>query len=219
MDGGLFTNNIYELSGLPASGKTLFCLTLAKNVTANLQQSLYYLDCKNNFFGFQFKQLLADLSADKIKDAMNRCFVEEITTNHELINSLYAIKSELETCTTSKTRIIIIDSLSCVFSQYSMDHSENNNLLTHLVNCMHYLMCEYHVVFLITNLVTQWNNFDLKSDSETVACGRFWSSIPNFKLRIEKNNDNSGTISLIKSPDNLSKRTVDIVIADNGLLC
>lgn len=218
LDGGLVTGNIYELSGLPASGKTLFCLTLIKNATVNLNQSIYYLDTKNNFVGMKLKQLLNGLSDEKCANAMKNCFIKRAHTKYSLISNMYAIKNELESYRSMKSRIIIVDSLSAVFLQHSMDHSENNNLLTHLVNCMHYLMCEYHVTFLITNLITHWHDLETKNDIETVACGRYWTNIPNYKLKIQMNDRNS-EISLLKGPGScpLNNKTV-INVAENGLL-
>ncbi|KAI4460766.1 dna repair protein rad51 4 [Holotrichia oblita] len=46
LNGGLSTGHIYELCGLPASGKTQFCLTVAMNIAQKLKQHVYYLDCK-----------------------------------------------------------------------------------------------------------------------------------------------------------------------------
>lgn len=55
---GFATGKIYEISGLPACGKTLLCKTLAKHVVTNLNQKVFYLDSKKNFSAKRFRHML-----------------------------------------------------------------------------------------------------------------------------------------------------------------
>lgn len=54
------SGKIYEICGLPATGKTQFCLTLAKNISKNLQQNVYYIDTKGDFNAKRIKTMLQD---------------------------------------------------------------------------------------------------------------------------------------------------------------
>lgn len=56
------TGKIYEICGPPASGKTQFCLTLARNVSKNLQQNVYYIDTKRDFSAKRVKSMLQDVN-------------------------------------------------------------------------------------------------------------------------------------------------------------
>lgn len=58
LEGGLMTGKIYEICGLPASGKTQFCLTLAKNVSHTSCQKVYYIDTKRDFSARRLKVML-----------------------------------------------------------------------------------------------------------------------------------------------------------------
>lgn len=107
-------------------------------------------------------------------------------TRDDLINSLFEIKDDLEK--NLKPRLIIIDSLPAIVFAYS-DPSKNNGFLTHLANIMRYIAVQHHVTFLITNLITRWNQGDFKDrlgEAEKISCGQFWSSVPNTRIKIEK---------------------------------
>ncbi|XP_018332413.1 DNA repair protein RAD51 homolog 4-like isoform X1 [Agrilus planipennis] len=57
LDGGFLTGQLYEICGLPASGKTQLCLTIAKH-TATSFKKVYYLDSKMDFTGRRLKEML-----------------------------------------------------------------------------------------------------------------------------------------------------------------
>lgn len=59
LNGGLMTEKVYELCGPPSSGKTQFCLTLCKNISSNLQQTVLYLDTKKDFSAKRLKKMLS----------------------------------------------------------------------------------------------------------------------------------------------------------------
>lgn len=62
LGGGLLTGNIYEVCGLPGSGKTYFCLTLLKNTISKLSDKIYYLDTKHDFSAITLKRMISYLN-------------------------------------------------------------------------------------------------------------------------------------------------------------
>lgn len=58
MTGGLTSACIYELCGLPNSGKTLMCLTITKNYVKQSSYKLIYIDTKRDFSSKKIIQLL-----------------------------------------------------------------------------------------------------------------------------------------------------------------
>lgn len=80
LNGGLFTGNIYELCGLPASGKTHFVLSLIRNVVLSTQQQVYVFDTKNDFSGTKMKRMLNDCNeVNTINIFHNKISVSEST--------------------------------------------------------------------------------------------------------------------------------------------
>ncbi|CAH1118891.1 unnamed protein product [Phaedon cochleariae] len=197
LEGGLFTGNIYEICGLPATGKTLFCLTLLKNVATSLE-SVYYLDTKYDFQALKLKQMYSHLSKVKLVESMNHIMVKRTNTKQDLLNSLLEIKKIISSGRNIK--LLIIDSLPALCFQ-SNDHNEQNSFLNEMVNNLHYLAVKCNIVIIVTNLITLWNEGDFTNKDvmkERVACGSYWYNIPNSRLKFHKEG-NKSTITLMKS--------------------
>ncbi|XP_068897884.1 DNA repair protein RAD51 homolog 4-like isoform X2 [Tenebrio molitor] len=109
LNGGLFTGNVYEICGLPNSGKTQFSLSLMKNVVQNMQQQVYFFDTKSDFSAIKAKKLFSGHNQEHLQDYLSKVTVFRTYTRHELINGLYEVKNNLEN--DLKLRLIIIDSL------------------------------------------------------------------------------------------------------------
>lgn len=124
--------------------------------------------------------------------------MKQISTKHELINSLHSIKNELKNGL--KLRVIIIDSIPCLFTNSGEYNVENNMYLNHLASIMRFLVTECHVVIIVVNLITVWSVGDFQESNvqENVSCGKYWLNIPHVRLRINRNEDNY-KISVLKS--------------------
>ncbi|EFA10219.1 DNA repair protein RAD51 homolog 4 [Tribolium castaneum] len=221
LNGGLFTGNIYELCGPPASGKTHFVLTLIKNVILNMDQNVHIFDTKNDFSAVKMKQMLKNCDEDRRTKSLGKIIVNRCYTRYDLINSLYEIKNDLEN--NMKLRLIIVDSLPGVILN-SNDHLTNNLYLNHIANIMRYIATEHHVAFLVTNLITTWTDGGFKTQqetSETITCGKYWSSVPNTRLRIEKMENSGGCKLSVLRSDTLNQKVnscADIVPTEDGFL-
>ncbi|KAJ8964540.1 hypothetical protein NQ314_004835 [Rhamnusium bicolor] len=100
-----------------------------------------------------------------------------------------------------KLRVIIIDSLPALYWQ-SSNHIENNSFLNNTVNILRYLSVEYHVVVVITNLITIWNEGGFKNQDickEQISCGKYWYNIPNVRLKFEKGLENKCKVTVMKT--------------------
>ncbi|KAJ8986048.1 hypothetical protein NQ317_013933 [Molorchus minor] len=200
LEGGLFTANIYEICGLPATGKTLFCLTLVKNVISNTKDNVYYLDTKRDFSAQQLKLMLnIDNKVRRTRGCNEQNFSKKINNRKDLITSLFEIKQSL--IEGLKLRLIIIDSLPALYLQ-SSDHIENNSFLNNMVNILRYLTVEFNTVVVITNLITLWNEGSFKTQEryiENISCGKYWYNIPNVRLKFSKNSENKCQVTLLKT--------------------
>nr|XP_023016772.1 DNA repair protein RAD51 homolog 4-like isoform X1 [Leptinotarsa decemlineata] len=199
LEGGLFTGNIYEICGLPSSGKSLFCLTLMKNLASSIRDgNIHYFDTKHDFQAVKFKQMLKHLDKEVMVEVMNHIFIKRSKTKEELLKHLTELKKEVENG--SNIKIIVIDSLPPLYFQ-SFDHTESNSFLNHMVNILRYLTVKFNIIAIVTNLVTLWNEGDFKninSMKERIACGSYWYNIPNVRLKFNKE-DNKCKITITKS--------------------
>lgn len=203
MEGGLHTGSIYEFSGSPVSGKTQLCLTIASNVAHNLKQHVYYLDSKGSFTGRRVKQILEfnNKSAleTEIVQSMLKILVKRVNTIHELINCLYALKQEI--LGGLKLRVAIINSLPSLIYGLDLDITTRNGLLNKSLNAMRLLATEHHMVFIVTNLVTNWYEgpFGKQTCTEKLGLGKYWSSVPDTRLVLKVAGENKYQVSVAKS--------------------
>lgn len=58
LNGGLHTGCMLEICGQSGSGKTQLCLTIAMNVFHQLNQTVYYIDSKNDFSAVRIQTVL-----------------------------------------------------------------------------------------------------------------------------------------------------------------
>ncbi|XP_022917366.2 DNA repair protein RAD51 homolog 4 [Onthophagus taurus] len=187
LGGGILTGEIYEICGPPASGKTHFCLTLAKNIINQTNQNVYFIDTKHKFNFRRYKKIVLEdniNNQEHIIMAFNKLLIKQISTIHDLINSLFEIKHEIENGLNVK--VIIIDSLPAILYQFERTVMVNP-FLNHLVNILRFVSVEMHISIVVTNILTKkyvkWsNNSTEASFTESIGCGKYWINIPNNRL-------------------------------------
>ncbi|KAL3268595.1 hypothetical protein HHI36_007703 [Cryptolaemus montrouzieri] len=212
LEGGLLTSNIYEICGQAASGKTLFAYTFIKFIVLEMKQNCFYLDTKNDFSAEKLSLLCREYSKDDISKGLSKIFIQSIETKYDLLNGLQELVHKLENnfC----IRMIIIDSLAAVILNNSKI-SENNLILSHLARLMHFIATKYHVVFLVTNLVTSWMEGDFSAQlgsKTTIACGKYWYTVPNTRINLKI--DKSSLILHIERSNVLSSRSITVPFKD-----
>ncbi|XP_017779327.1 PREDICTED: DNA repair protein RAD51 homolog 4-like isoform X1 [Nicrophorus vespilloides] len=179
--GGFLTGKIYEICGAPTSGKTKLCTSILSNYLKKYCSNCFYLDTKN--------EIQSHLKFFPQRDSLKKLLIKQLWTIHDLINALYEIKSNLKQL---KVRLIVLNSLPCLF--YQIERNRANTLLTHAVNIMRFISKEYHITFIVTNLMTTWDN-DLR-----LGCGQYWKTVPNTRINISQANDEY-SLTILKSCD------------------
>lgn len=196
LQGGLFTGTIYEICSPPSNDKTLFILLILNKILSD--SGIFFLDTKQEFSGKYLKALLSkDKNQEDCLQLMNKILVKQISTKYDLIRALFDIKQDLKNG--SSVRIIIIHYLPVLF--LDTNNNTENNIMNHLANVLRYIAHVHHVVIIITNLITTWNDGDFRFSSgikEKVACGKYWLSIPNVRLGLNRKEENILQISLLK---------------------
>lgn len=146
-------------------------------------------------------------------NGLSKIFIKCVQNKYDLLNSLYEISEDLGK-TNLNLRFIVIDSLAAIISN-EKNHSVNNLCLSHFANIIHYISSKYHVVFLVLNLMTNWLEGDFANQikaTQTVTCGRFWYTIPNTRIKLERQYENV-KLSIEKS-NTLPFKTVLIPLVD-----
>ncbi|VEN44321.1 unnamed protein product [Callosobruchus maculatus] len=188
LDGGLFTGYIYEICGLPSSGKTFLCLSLARHILTTTKDQVYYIDTKHDFSATAFRHMLAD-SKDQAAEILSRLLVVRVHSRPEFLNTLFSIKKILRVKQTSK--LLIIDSLPALYF-LNGNHTENNSFLNYTVNILNYLVNECNLVILVTNLITLWSDGDIKKVDvmkERISCGGYWANVPNARIKLKRKHE------------------------------
>lgn len=111
---------------------------------------------------------------------------------------MHSIKNEIRSGL--KLRVIIIDSIPCLFTNSDEYNTENNMYLNHLANVLRFLATECHTVIIVVNLTTVWSagGFQEPNIQENVSCGKYWLHIPHVRLKSNRNESNYN-ISVLKS--------------------
>ncbi|KAB0795647.1 hypothetical protein PPYR_12486 [Photinus pyralis] len=217
LQGGLTTGNIYEVCGLPSSGKTQLCLTLMKNVVSYSNLNVFWIDTKGDFAAKRIKAMLDASKADV--ELMSKMLVKRLHTQHELINTLYQIKEDVY-IRRLKLRLIIIDSLPPLFYQ-SRDFERNYGVMNDFVNILHFLTRELHIAIVVTNVITTWYEGDFhveNSATEKLGLGKYWLQIANTRLVIKKRANSECTVQVMKSNRLPKGASCKLWIRDEGIV-
>lgn len=211
LQGGLMTGNIYEICGLPSSGKTQLCLTVMKNVSV-LNLNVFWIDTKGDFMGRKMKSMLD--GSGSFEEIMSKMLVKQLYTQHELVSALYQIKEDVYT-RKLRLRLLIIDSLPPLFYQ-SQDFERNYGVMNDFVNVLHFLARELHIAIVVTNVITTWYEGDFNVDSvttEKLGLGKYWYHVANTRLVIKKD-----TVTILKSNRLPKGASCPIRICDEGIV-
>ncbi|KAI4460772.1 dna repair protein rad51 4 [Holotrichia oblita] len=154
---------------------------------------------------------------------MSKILVKRINTLHELVNSLYEIKTETDNGLNVK--LIVVDSLPALAYQFE-EFSKCNAALNHLVNVMKFLTSEYYVCFIVTNILTTWYEGNIGEEkllSEKIGSGKYWQSVPNTRLKFVSAAAASATdgkyeISIVKSNEIITGTKCYVRIGDLGMI-
>ncbi|KAL0269487.1 UNVERIFIED_CONTAM: hypothetical protein PYX00_007198 [Menopon gallinae] len=231
LDGGFITGNIYELCGSVGSGKTQICMTLAVNVCNNLpEQSVLYIDTKNDVSGHRILEIIenSERNIENAGELMNRIKICRALKATELLSLLQKLTKDLDEAEgrTLGFRIIIIDSLSCLFFRFlGADWNEGLVLLNNLASLLHFIAVEYHIAILVTNLVTSWTVDDVNDEEEelfpeqkqTPVLGRYWAHVPDTRINVKKmENANNWLLVIMKSTTQAFGKTANVTLTKSG---
>lgn len=234
-----YLGNLYEICGLSASGKTQLCMSVAANISAILvKQSILYVDTKNDVSTTRLYEIIKG-QQNKIRDVnvlMLKIKICRIKNAYELLSLLHKINQELKINKDENQgfRLIIIDSLTALFHHFLGElHNEGLCLLNNIANILNYIATDFHIIILVTNLVTSWtleSNFNVVAEEENSfsletqitkqpALGKYWAHVPNTRIMMQKLNiGNEYLLTILKSSNEPVGKTIKVSICNEGLV-
>ncbi|KAL1490938.1 hypothetical protein ABEB36_011607 [Hypothenemus hampei] len=207
LQGGFMGGTIYEMCGAVESGNYQLLLTIIRNLLYK-GEKVYFLDTKRDFSAVHMKEKLLPLTGNNWTQSvllLENILIKRISCKYDLVRAIFEVKQELREGLSVK--IAIIHSVSTLFLS-SNNASENNNILNHLANVLRYMMIQYNVIIVLTNLLTSWN--DNVEFTENISGGKYWQTVPQVRLKIEKISSEHYDISLMKHNNSIGLDRVTI---------
>ncbi|XP_008543628.1 DNA repair protein RAD51 homolog 4 [Microplitis demolitor] len=227
LSGGLYACRIYEICGKSSSGKTQLCITLAANIAINSSSDIHYIDTKKDFSATRLQSILEakKLSDEVIGGAMERVKVTSLKNITELLTVLHNFSSSFKANNDKdKPKLIIIDSLPVIFSMLE-ENTENFGSLNYLANVCRNLVTECCLSIVTVNLLRVWrDNDDLRELSAddpmdlVPHLGKYWINIPNTRLFIDKQDNETREIKVLQSIDLEVNSSVQVTVDDTGFI-
>ncbi|CAG7827577.1 unnamed protein product [Allacma fusca] len=227
LGGGLYGGEILEFYGLPSTGKTQMCLSIAALVSQGEEDiSLVYLDLKNDFEPLRFQEL-----CKACNEKIDRIRVYRESKVKDVINILENFESKLSAANTLlgvSLRLIIIDSLPMMFYPSETDYDDFARICQERVfQNMKRISARLGVAIIMTNhAVVQDFNRKRKTSAGIFeqqqrlkpALGAYWIDVPNFRVYLASSGEcNEFSATLCKSTRTEEGQTFSFQILDAGL--
>lgn len=224
LSGGLHTGSVFEICGQSGAGKTQLCFTIALNVSHHLNQTVYYIDSKNDFSASRIQEVLMNKGYSELvcRAILEHVVVIKVKNIYQLLLFLNNLKTVLSRRNTRLCRLIIVDSIPVFYFPFiGGANTEGLGFLNSVMTTMKYISTKYFVIFCVVNIATLYKEGDnsgtedcleLQTDTEEVRpmLGKYWLHTPSTRCLIQK------------CIDNLSRRTIKIVKSTHlqtGVLC
>ncbi|XP_020861788.1 DNA repair protein RAD51 homolog 4 isoform X2 [Phascolarctos cinereus] len=158
LDSGLYTGEVTEITGPPASGKTQVCLCTAANVAYSLGQNVLYIDSTGGLMASRLLQLLQARTEDEEEQAgaLQRIHVVRVFDIFQMLDALQDLRGTISQQVTSASgpvKIVVVDSVSAVVSPLlGGQHSEGLALMMQLARELKTLARELGIAVLPTGI-------------------------------------------------------------------
>ncbi|XP_055839344.1 uncharacterized protein LOC129907253 [Episyrphus balteatus] len=149
---------IYEICGYSATGKSIFCTTIALNFVQNHSADVIYLDTKRDFSGTRMHRMLQarKLSKDEIGRIMQKIIVQRCYNLRELINVLENLLEGLKNKKLT-AKLVIVDSLPSVWYLFHGEDGskKGKSLLTQCANLLKQIAKEHQLLVICVNVMVR----------------------------------------------------------------
>ncbi|XP_025892770.1 DNA repair protein RAD51 homolog 4 [Nothoprocta perdicaria] len=187
LDSGLYTGEVTEIMGVPGSGKTQVCLSIAASVSLGLKQHVLFLDSTGGFTASRLHQMLQAEAEDEEEqlEALQRVQVARVFNIYEMLGALQELRDSFSQQVMScmgPLKVVLIDSVSAViYPLLGGKQSEGLALMMQLARELKMLAREFSLAVVVTNQVTR----DSGTGPLKPALGRSWSFVPSTRVLLE----------------------------------
>lgn len=118
--GGIFSGDVIEIIGRPASGKTMLMYTIILRVLeSNENAEIFYFDTKNDFQAIKIKNIMTEqgMTEEVQQSILNRVFIKQVRSFSSLNAQLRHMRDAKYTF--DKVKIIVIDSI-CTLAYFTL---------------------------------------------------------------------------------------------------
>ncbi|XP_044539641.1 DNA repair protein RAD51 homolog 4 [Gracilinanus agilis] len=156
LDSGLYTGEVTEITGAPASGKTQVCLCASAHVAHSLGQDVLYIDSTGGLTASRLLQLLQARTEDEEEQAraLQSIHVVRVFDIFHMLDTLQDLRGSVSQQVTSASgpvKLVVVDSVSAVVSPLlGGQHSEGLALMMQLARELKTLARELGIAVLVS---------------------------------------------------------------------
>nr|XP_014427256.1 DNA repair protein RAD51 homolog 4 isoform X1 [Pelodiscus sinensis]XP_014427257.1 DNA repair protein RAD51 homolog 4 isoform X1 [Pelodiscus sinensis]XP_014427258.1 DNA repair protein RAD51 homolog 4 isoform X1 [Pelodiscus sinensis]XP_014427259.1 DNA repair protein RAD51 homolog 4 isoform X1 [Pelodiscus sinensis]XP_014427260.1 DNA repair protein RAD51 homolog 4 isoform X1 [Pelodiscus sinensis] len=226
LDSGLYTGEVTELTGAPATGKTQVCLSIAMSAAHGLRQSVLYVDSTGGFTASRLLQLAQTRMGgeEEQAEALQRIQVARVFDVYAMLDVVQELRcsmSQQVLSSSAPVKVLVVDSVSAVICPLLGGwQAEGLALMMQLARELKMLARELSMAVVVTNHVTR----ESSSGHLKPALGRSWSFVPSTRVLLESRAGPGGNASthrvatLTKSSRQPTGIEVELDIGSCGVL-
>ncbi|XP_077963081.1 DNA repair protein RAD51 homolog 4 isoform X2 [Gasterosteus aculeatus] len=199
LDSGLYTGEITELCGGPASGKSQVCFGVAVHVSCRLKQGVVFIDTTGGLSAGRLLQMLrAETSGvEEQMEALQRVRVFRLFSVFCLLDCLCELRGGgLQQAAAAagggSVKALIVDSVSAVIAPLlGGKQNEGMSLMMQVAGVLKTMAKDFNVAALVTNHVTRGLGGELQP-----GLGASWGPVPRTRVLLERAEGAAGHTSV-----------------------
>ncbi|XP_049597545.1 DNA repair protein RAD51 homolog 4 [Syngnathus scovelli] len=221
LDSGVYTGEITELAGGPASGKTQVCLGVAAHVAQHLRQNVIFVDTTGGLSARRLRQMLQTQTSshDEQMEALQRIAVHHAFDIFSLLDCLHRLGDagglRQVSASGGSVKALIVDSVSAVIAPLlGSRHQERMYMMSQVAIALKTMAKNFNIAALVTNHVTRSEEGKVQP-----GLGVSWSHIPRTRVLLERLSEAGSRPSLRSATLIKSSRQPCLIQAKLDLQC
>jgi len=212
LDGGIFTGELTEIFGPPASGKTQFAFNIIANVLLSNSLNILYYDGCGSFSSKRIHEMINVQKENNItspitlKEMFSKLCCVKVFDIFDFISHLESIKGKLEIGTDQfvlQMKLIIVDSINSIVTPIlGGRQNQGHSLMIKVSLILKELAYVYGIAVIVINgTVGSKVNADSLGSKFKPALGKHWLVVPHVRLFIDfasKENINLRSMTIYK---------------------
>ncbi|XP_033646889.1 DNA repair protein RAD51 homolog 4-like [Asterias rubens] len=183
LDGGLYTSEVTEVTGVLATGKSQLCLSASASVTLTAQQNVLYIDTTGAYSSHRLQDIMIsrESSEKDVAAALQRLRCIRIFDLFDLLSLLERTKTSLASGNDTfyaSLKLVVVDSVTAVVGPLlGGQQTDGHVMMMHLARSLKALAVEYSVAILVSN-----NQVGSEGGERKPALGVSWAHVPHCRI-------------------------------------